>query len=139
MRQVFAALGAVGIWVALDVCNGATARGDDLFPPPFIDRTEWVYWGELSSLRVYPTASGRAAAGELKTSRQADEAWNEVLADAPGADQPGMRAQFLCHWRLAEFAEPGKRSWNIEPWRPLVTDAQMLIGGCNPGGGEEPP
>jgi hypothetical protein len=49
-----------------------------------------------------------------------------------------MRAQFLCHWRLAEFAEPGKTSWNIEPWRPVVDDVKMLSTGCNPGGEEEP-
>ena len=33
-----------------------------------------------------------------------------------------MRAQFLCHWQLAEFAEPGKTSWNLEPWRPGVDE-----------------
>ena len=54
---------------------------------------------------------------------QADEAWAEVLASAPDADTPGMRAQFLCHWQLAEFAEPGKTSWNLEPWRPSVDGA----------------
>ncbi|HZU46783.1 MAG TPA: DUF2599 domain-containing protein [Mycobacterium sp.] len=103
--------------------------------PPFVDHTEWVHWGNLSSLRVYPTPSGRAAA-----SRQADpdEAWTEVLALAPGADSPGMRAQFVCHWQLAELAQPGKVSWNLEPWRPVVDDATMAASGCNPGGPEEP-
>ena len=24
----------------------------------------------------------------------------------------------MCHWQFAEFAEPGKTSWNLEPWRP---------------------
>ena len=43
-----------------------------------------------------------------------------MIAAAPDADIPGMRAQFLCHWQLAEFAEPGKTSWNLEPWRPSV-------------------
>ncbi|BCO37858.1 DUF2599 domain-containing protein [Mycobacterium heckeshornense] len=103
--------------------------------PPFVDHTEWVHWGNLSSLRVYPTPSGRAAA-----SRQADpdEAWTEVLALAPDADGPGMRAQFVCHWQLAELAQPGKASWNLEPWRPVVDDATMVASGCNPGGPEEP-
>ena len=96
-------------------------------------------YGNLSSLRVYPTASGRAAAGQLgKSQAQIDEAWGEVLADAPDADTPGMRAQFVCHWRLAEFAEPGKASWNLEPWRPDVDNNTMITSGCNPGGSEEP-
>ena len=47
-----------------------------------------------------------------------------------------MRAQFLCHWNFAEFAEPGKTSWDLEPWRPAVDDSQMLLAGCNPGGAE---
>ena len=42
---------------------------------------------------------------------------------SPDADTPGMREQFLCHWQLAEFAEPGKTSWNLEPWRPEVDAA----------------
>ena len=57
-----------------------------------------------------------------------------MLAQAPGADTPGMRAQFDCHWQYAEFAEPGKRSWNLEPWRPVVDYQTMIDAGCNPGG-----
>ena len=106
--------------------------------PPFVDHVEWARWAGLSSLRVYPTASGRLAAGQLGTSSAADEAWGEVLALAPDADLPGMRAQFVCHWRLAEFTQPGKASWNLEPWRPEVDDTEMLASGCNPGGIEEP-
>ena len=103
--------------------------------PPFVDHTEWVHWDNLASLRVYPTPAGRAA-----PSRQADpdEAWTEVLALAPDANSPGMRAQFVCHWQLAELAQPGKVSWNLEPWRPVVDDATMVASGCNPGGPEEP-
>lgn len=111
----------------------------DLTPaPPFIDHTQWVGYGSHTSLRVYPTASGRAAAGQLgKTPQQIDEAWNEVVASAPTADTPGMRSQFVCHWRLAEFAQPGKPSWNLEPWRPVVDDNTMILDGCNPGGGPD--
>jgi hypothetical protein len=47
-----------------------------------------------------------------------------------------MRAQFLCHWNFAEFAQPGKTSWDLEPWRPPVDHAAMLGAGCNPGGAE---
>ena len=106
--------------------------------PPFVAQAEWVHWGDLSSLRVYPTQAGRDAAGELGTVAQADEAWTEVLTLSPDAAIPGMREQFMCHWKFAEIAQPGKTSWNLEPWRPEVDDAQMLAAGCNPGGTEEP-
>ncbi len=105
---------------------------------PFVDHTEWTHWGRLSSLRVYPTPSARVAARQPGTTAEADEAWAEVLAVSPDADTPGMRAQFLCHWQFAEFAQPGKTSWNLEPWRPVVDDAHMVASGCNPGGPEEP-
>ena len=135
MRLLIAALAAVVAGIA----GAATAPADSGFTPPFIDHTQWDrYWGELSTLRVFPTPSGRAASASLQTSEAAEQAWAEVIADAPDADRPGMRAQFLCHWRLAEFAEPGKVSWNIEPWRPVVSDAGMIASGCNPGGAEEP-
>jgi hypothetical protein len=108
------------------------------YSPPFVDHTEWTQWGRLTSLRVYPTTSGRAAARQPGMAGGADEAWAEVLALSPDADTPGMRAQFVCHWQFAEMAQPGKTSWNLEPWRPVVDDAQMFASGCNPGGPEEP-
>jgi hypothetical protein len=111
----------------------------DVSAPPFVDHTEWLHYGAvgLTGLRVYPTASGRAVAGKVSTDAEADEAWAEVLALTPDADTPGMREQFRCHWRFAEFARPGKASWNLEPWRPVVDDETMLESGCNPGGAEE--
>ncbi|OBJ48210.1 DUF2599 domain-containing protein [Mycobacterium sp. 1423905.2] len=108
------------------------------YAPPYVDHTEWVQWGRLTSLRVYPTQSGRLAARQEGAGPAADEAWAEVLAQSPNADTAGMRAQFLCHWQFAEVAQPGKTSWNLEPWRPVVNDAQMVAAGCNPGGSEEP-
>ena len=105
---------------------------------PYVDHTQWVQWGRLPSLRVYPTPSGRAAARQPGTTAAADEAWAEVLARSPDADTPGMRAQFICHWQFAELAEPGKTSWNLEPWRPVVDDSAMFASGCNPGSPEEP-
>ena len=105
--------------------------------PPFIDHTVWAEWQGRSSLRVFPSPSGRAAARAPETVAFADEAWTEVLALSPDADTPGMRAQFLCHWQFAEVAAPGKVSWNLEPWRPVVDDAEMVASGCNPGGPEE--
>jgi Protein of unknown function (DUF2599) len=110
------------------------------YSPPFVDRTEWTHWGRqnLSSLRVFPTPSARAAARRLGTTDAADEAWAEVLALSPDADTPGMRAQFRCHWQFAEIVQPGKTSWNLEPWRPVVDDAEMVASGCNPGGAGGP-
>lgn len=103
----------------------------------FVDHIEWVHYGGLASLRIYPTPSGRAAARQLVGGAHGDQAWSEVLAQAPDADTAGMREQFLCHWQFAEFAQPGKASWNLEPWRPAVDDTTMVDAGCNPGGAEE--
>ncbi len=114
--------------------------------PPFIDHTQWAQWRGLPTLRVFPTPSGRTAARQTAsgatgtsgaTGASGDEAWAEVLALSPGADAPGMRAQFVCHWQFAELAQPGKTSWNLEPWRPVVDNAEMVASGCNPGGPEE--
>lgn len=135
MRRVLAAAAAIGFFSVAFATPAAAVPVPD---PPYIDHAEWAKWGDLSSLRVYPTPSGRAAAGTIGTTAQADEAWAEVLRLSPDADLPGMRAQFICHWQLAEFAQPGKISWNLEPWRPEVDGTEMLATGCNPGGTEEP-
>ncbi|OKH67532.1 hypothetical protein EB73_17950 [Mycobacterium sp. SWH-M3] len=129
-RSLMAALGAVG--VALACAPGASAD------PALVDHVEWAKWGDLSSLRIYPTEAARGLATQPGTDASAQEAWTEVLTLAPDADIPGMREQFFCHWHFAERAEPGKTSWNIEPWRPEVPAEQMLAAGCNPGGTEEP-
>ncbi|OMC11875.1 hypothetical protein A5735_14590 [Mycolicibacter heraklionensis] len=103
----------------------------------YVDHTEWVSYDGRASLRVYPTLAGRLAALRLDSEAAGEQAWEEVLAGAPDADSPGMRDQFLCHWRYAEFARPGKTSWNLEPWRPVVDDVTMFESGCNPGAAEE--
>ena len=105
--------------------------------PPYVDHTRWTQWDGATSLRVYPTPAGRRASG-LGATQSGDEAWSEVLNLAPDADTPGMRAQFMCHWYFAEAGAPGKTSWNLEPWRPVVDDNQMVRARCNPGGTEEP-
>ena len=110
----------------------ATSAVTPVAQPPFISRVQWVRGSGGLSLHVVPTASGRTAQGTAA----ADEAWAEVLRLAPDADQPGMRAQFDCHWTFARIVEPDKPSWNLEPWRPVVTDKQMVDAGCNPGGPE---
>ena len=114
------------------------ALADPGYSPPFVDHTEWAQWGGRPSLRVFPTPSGRLAARQPGTAALADEAWAEVLAKSPDADTPGMRAQFDCHWQFAELAQPGKTSWNLEPWRPVVDDQTMVRTRCNPGDAEEP-
>ncbi|SBS76898.1 conserved hypothetical protein [uncultured Mycobacterium sp.] len=117
----------------------APAAADTNPAPPFIDHVTWADWGDLKSLRVYPTPAGRQAAAQLlKPPSEIDEAWGEVLALAPDANLPGMRDQFVCHFRFAEFGQPGKVSWNLEPWRPVVDDETMTQTGCNPGGLDEP-
>lgn len=123
--------------IAVSLAAPASATADPA--PPFIDHATWADFDGPTGLRVYPTVAGRVAASQLtKPIWEADEAWDEVLMLAPGADTAGMRAQFVCHWRFAEIAEPGKTSWNLEPWRPVVDDQAMVDAGCNPGGGEEP-
>lgn len=144
---------AVALMVLLGASPAAADPGTDVAgpggpagpSPPFVDHTQWAQWGSqqggsqwghLRSLRVYPTPNGRAAARQVGTGA-VDEAWTEVLALSPDADTAGMRAQFICHWQFAEFARPGKTSWNLEPWRPVVSDSEMFASGCNPGGPEE--
>ena len=100
--------------------------------PPFIARVQWVRGSGGRSLHIVPTASGRSARGASDD----DEAWSEVVRLAPDAVQPGMRAQFDCHWTYARLVQPDKPSWNIEPWRPVVSESQMVSARCNPGGPE---
>ena len=132
--RLAAALAAATLSLAL----APLAAADPVPGPPYVDHVQWAKWADLSSLRVYPTEAAREASLQPGTDGQADEAWAEVLTLSPDADMPGMKAQFLCHWHFAEFAEPGKVSWNLEPWRNVVSDQQMVAAGCNPGGTEEP-
>jgi hypothetical protein len=99
--------------------------------PPFVLSATWVRGSGGRSLHVVPTPAGRVA-----ESAGAGRAWAEVLAYAPDADQPGMRAQFDCHWTYARLVQPDKPSWNLEPWRPVVSVDQMAAARCNPGGPE---
>ncbi len=134
MRRILATIAAAALGA---IALAPTVSADPDTPPPYVDYVRWVSYDGLSTLRVYPTAAGREVAGELaKTTSQSDEAWAEVIALAPDADTPSIRAQFLCHWRFAEFAEPGKTSWDLESWRPAVDDNAMILAGCNPGGPE---
>jgi hypothetical protein len=131
-------LAPAAVLVALASSAPAAADpGTDVPHPPFIDHTLWAQWQGQSSLRVFPTPTGRLATRAPGAVAAGDEAWGEVLTLSPDADTPGMRSQFICHWELAELVHPGKSSWNLEPWRPVVDDAEMVASGCNPGGPEE--
>jgi hypothetical protein len=142
MRALIAAataMSALFVVAPASADPGSTGSSALSYSRPFVDHTQWAQWNQLASLRVYPTTSGRVAARRLgSASPEADEAWSEVLALTPDAGAPGMRAQFLCHWEFAEVLQPGKTSWNLEPWRPVVDDTTMVSSGCNPGGGREP-
>ena len=135
MPKVHRAIAAAVVALSVPLALAGPASADTTLPPPYIDHVEWAKWGDLSSLRVYPTHAGRVASTDFASP---DEAWTEVLTLSPDADIPGMKAQFICHWQLAEFAYPGKVSWNLEPWRPEVDDNEMVSAWCNPGGTEEP-
>lgn len=100
--------------------------------PPYIRSATWVTLRSGSSLQVAPTAAGRTAQGEVAM----DAAWREVLGLRPDADTPGMREQFDCHWLYARLIQPEKATWNLEPWRPVVSASAMIAAGCNPGGPE---
>ena len=135
MRLVFAAaMAAATVPLAL----APVASADAVPGPPYVDHVQWAKWGDMSSLRVYPTGAARQASQDSGSDVQAAEAWAEVLTLSPDADIPGMKAQFLCHWHYAELVEPGKISWNLEPWRNEVSEEEMVAAGCNPGGTEEP-
>ncbi len=135
LRLAAAAVATAGVLGSLALPPAATANPAP--PPPYVDHVEWAKWGDLSSLRVYPTAAGRQAS-TVATAASVNEAWAEVLTLSPDADMPGMLDQFVCHWDFAERGQPGKISWNLEPWRPEVDQTTLLATGCNPGGTEEP-
>ncbi|MXP19981.1 DUF2599 domain-containing protein [Gordonia sp. HNM0687] len=104
-----------------------------VLPPPYVDHATWVDTAVGPSLQIVPTPAGRRTENPTGD----DIAWAEVLQMVPGADTPGMRAQFDCHWDFARLVEPDKPSWNIEPQRPVVTDDVMISTRCNPGFAEE--
>ena len=137
MRLVAAAAAVVAA-VTLFLALVPVASADPVPGPPYVDHVEWATSVGKSSLRVYPTEAARLASRQPRTDPQADEAWAEVLTLSPDADSPGMKAQFLCHWHFAELFDPGKVSWNLEPWRSEVSAEEMIATGCNPGGPEEP-
>ena len=68
----------------------------------------------------------------------ADEAWAEVLTLSPDADHARDAGPVHLPLGFAELGQPGKTSWNLEPWRTEVSHGHAGGDGCNPGGTEEP-
>lgn len=81
------------------------------------------------SLEVVPADALRDCAGPLVRWDDIPPGWSSVLTLAGSeADSPGMLQQYTCHLRFA----PAKDTWNLEPWRPDVTQEQLWATGCNP-------
>ncbi|MGO1317347.1 MAG: DUF2599 domain-containing protein [Cellulomonadaceae bacterium] len=93
-------------------------------PLPAIERVAWAddLEGGLS-LQVFPTEHGRSA-----TPAVIEQGWAEVIALVPEADTVTMARQFRCHALGAQ----DKPSWNLEPWRPDASFADVVLARCNP-------
>ncbi|MGE2834838.1 DUF2599 domain-containing protein [Mycobacterium sp. SMC-4] len=139
-----AAAAAVATAAAL---GAAPAHADPAPPRPpgsprYIDHTVWEYHsgpeGERATLRIYPTAWGWGSGGMFSNGAQLHDAWAELLQHAPDANTLTMQNQFFCYWQQNAFTNPGKvGTWNLEPWRPVVSNTMLFHAGCNPGGPDD--
>ena len=78
----------------------------------------------VTRYHVRPTRAGRVALGD-----QLDQAWDQAVGlGVP--DVAGLRQQFMCH--PLSFVARGKRSWDLESWRPTVGLQQTMVALCNP-------
>lgn len=84
----------------------------------------WVQRDGEIALRVVPSTELRSCA----LSAPPLHGWDEVLALVPDADGPQMEQQYECHLRFASQQE----TWHLEPWRPLVSDQELILSRCNP-------
>lgn len=109
-----------------------TTTPDPYLGLPLVDHLSWTTNEDGPRLQVFPTEAGRYT----KAPGTDELAWREILARDPGADTPGMRDQFVCHWVWARMVQPDKPSWNLEPWRPDVGYQATVQANCNPGGPE---
>lgn len=140
-RHIMTAMASVVAAVAIPTAAPVHAAPQPARPPDaprYIDHTEWEYHGDRATLRVFPTYGGWLAAGVLSNGNQNYDAWAELLENAPEANTLTMQNQFFCYWQLASFTNPAKiGSWNLEPWRPIVSNTILLNSGCNPGGPDD--
>lgn len=116
------------------------APPNDSAPPPptapvpcpgagAVHSATWTQAEGGRSLAVTPAESLRACAGPLARWDGIPPGWAEVLDLAgPEADSPAMRQQYACHLRFAR----AKDAWNLEPWRPEVSEEDLLLARCNP-------
>jgi hypothetical protein len=107
-----------------DEFNGAFIRSGEWVDryDPGTKKNEWT-------LSILLTPRGRdalpdttdAVYRELVQKFGDDPRWKEN-------DRGGMRRQLVCHYVLARYKVP----WNLEPFRPNVTEAVAEANGCNP-------
>ncbi|MGE2734574.1 DUF2599 domain-containing protein [Mycolicibacterium vaccae] len=141
---------ALGATVAVSTAAaGLSAAPAHAQPPPrppgspqYIDRAVWEYHqspdGERATLRIYPTMWGWGSGGMFSNGAQLHDAWAELLQHAPDANTLTMQNQFFCYWQQNAFTNPGKvGTWNLEPWRPVVSNTMLFHAGCNPGGPDD--
>src|ERR1700677_1028061 len=89
MRVLILAVTAIGVLSGVAPASAEPGPSALAYPPPYVDHVFWTQWSErnqLSSLRVYPTANGRAAAKRLgSSSPRADQACAEAPPPRPQA------------------------------------------------------
>ena len=93
---------------------------------PGTQKNEW-------SLSVIPTACGRAI--DIEKIEDTNAEYAELVQKFGGDwqwknnDGGGMRRQMVCHLEIARYKIP----WNLEPYRPDVTQEVSIGSGCNNG------
>ncbi|WP_254865896.1 DUF2599 domain-containing protein [Pseudomonas fluorescens] len=123
--------------------------GDQKVPPgdadkgscdSYIEKAEWnnnyyepVAKKTIPSLQVTPTACGRTIGPEKTDVAFAELALKAANHPSWNLDRMGtsMRRQFVCHVATPSIAA-GKETWNLEPDRPYVSQAEAVAQGCNP-------
>lgn len=104
--------------------TGATSQVAAVYGTHLIATTKWTTRGEGGkSLQVSPTYFGRLS-GEVAMTYAAQELKTLRPETATGP----MEKQLRCHLIGAR----GKTTWNLEPWRPDVSEVEYLLARCNP-------
>lgn len=109
----------------------ASATWESRFDPG-IQKNAWT-------LAVKPTECGKKLT-PAQTEAAYAELFNKYASDARWTpDNGSMRRQFVCHLSWTGTDDQGKPirardkpSWNLEPFRPYVSQEEALKAGCNP-------
>jgi hypothetical protein len=107
--------------------HAAPASASTPFCPHPIARATWVDEPQGARIMIFPSGCGRRTAWLAPRS-----AFRDALA-AGGRDAVNRAAlyqQFRCHTLFA----PAKPSWNLESWRPHVSQRRLIESLCNPRG-----